>query len=159
MIYDILPHAHGYEKLHPLFPAAFNYLRQFDPTPGNVAPGRYELQGSDLYALVQTYETQTSDKLRFESHHRYIDLQYIAAGNEIIYHAQAATLAAGEPYNPDRDLQFYTPSHLQNKQQLAQPIMLSAGTWTLLFPHDAHMPMACAGTPSTVLKVVVKIRV
>ncbi len=161
MICDTLTHAHWYEKLHPRFPQAFDYLRQFDATPGKVAPGRHELQGAELYALVQTYDTQPADKLRFENHRNYIDLQYVVTGHEIIYHLQADQLTPlpDEPYNPQRDLQFFAPTHTTQPVQLRQPIHLTPGGWTILFPHDAHMPMACVDKPSPVYKVVVKIRV
>lgn len=159
MMYDLLTYAQAYEKLHPLFPEAFAYLRQFDPRPGHVARGRHELRGSDLYALVQTYETQPAEKLRFETHQRFIDLQYLVSGREIIYHAHASSLTPDEPYNPDRDLQFYAPSHRQHPERLTQLILLGPGAWTILFPQDAHMPMACVGSPSAVYKVVLKIRV
>ena len=42
--------------------------------------GRYELDGDNLFALVQEYESKPKAEARMESHRLYTDLQYVISG-------------------------------------------------------------------------------
>ena len=65
MIYDALAHAALYRDLGPRFAAAFDFLAGFDPaTP----TGRVSLDGDNLFALVQSYQTAPAATKPFESH-------------------------------------------------------------------------------------------
>ncbi|WP_369461599.1 YhcH/YjgK/YiaL family protein [Thermoclostridium stercorarium] len=80
------------------FQKAFRFIREFHQNEKE--DGRYEIDGNDVYALVQSYTTLPSDQCKWESHDKYIDIQYIVRGKEIIatrqeihsYPAQATTL-------------------------------------------------------------------
>ena len=50
MILDTLENAGRYERLNPLFAAAFRWLRQADPS--QLAPGRIEVDGERLFIVV-----------------------------------------------------------------------------------------------------------
>ena len=56
MIFDQLARASRYVGLEQDFAAAFNYLSTHDLA--GLPPGRIDLQGNDLYALVQEYSTK-----------------------------------------------------------------------------------------------------
>ncbi len=141
-----------YETLHPLFAAAFAYLRSFDPeTPD----GKVVLDRDQLFALPQRYETSPAADRRFEAHRKYIDIQYILEGEEIIEHAPVEWLPeVTEPYSDDRDVMFFRDPAGCSRT------LLRAGDFAVYFPPDGHKPCCQAGAaPAAVRKVVMKIAV
>lgn len=149
MIYDQIGKQSLYRNLHPGFPAAFDYLLSFDPATPD---GRVELQGDRLFALVQTYDTTPADQKTYEAHRRYIDLQYVVAGQEIIYHVPLPHLQEATPYIAEKDVARY-------KGQDEQALVMRAGDFSILFPHDGHKPNCVYRDKETVRKVVLKIAV
>jgi hypothetical protein len=61
---------------------AFNFLK--DENLEELELGSYELEGKDLYAIVQEYLTKDEKDSRFEAHPKYADIQYVISGNERI---------------------------------------------------------------------------
>ncbi|MCX8035500.1 MAG: YhcH/YjgK/YiaL family protein [Candidatus Sumerlaeia bacterium] len=146
MILEPLENADRYAPLHPAFPAAFEFLRRRDLPL--LAPGRHELDGGRLYVLIEKKPGRGKDAARLESHRRYIDIQYTLAGNEVIGHRPTCTCTrVTEPYNPERDIEFFGDA----------PeiwVTLPPGRFTILYPDDAHAPLAGEGD---VHKAVVKV--
>ncbi len=60
MICDSLNHAQQYASLHKGFDAAFRYLAALD-AHNMPAAGTYEIDGDDVYASVQYYETMPEE--------------------------------------------------------------------------------------------------
>jgi YhcH/YjgK/YiaL family protein len=92
MIKDHLNQKERYERLHPLFPKAFAFIEK--AVKENYAAGKYELEGKELYAMVQEYDSKTDSKT--EAHRKYIDIQFVVSGTECIEvfdMAQAVPLA------------------------------------------------------------------
>lgn len=142
----------GYEKLHPLFAAAFAYLRTFDPeTPD----GKVVLDRDQLFALPQRYETEPAARRRFEAHRKYIDIQYILSGEEVIEHAPIEWLPeVTEAYSDERDVMFFRDSVACSRT------LLRAGDFAIYFPADGHKPCCQSGAnPTHVRKIVMKIAV
>ena len=147
MILDTLAHALQYAGLHPLFEVGFRFIRA---QGASAAVGRVELAGG-AYALVQEYQTQAAEGALFESHRRFIDIQYVASGSETIYFANLDQLKVGE-YQPEKD---YLP--LEGK---GSALSLRGGDFAIFFPQDGHLPSRFAGDgPGKVRKIVVKIPV
>lgn len=146
MIHDRLEHADLYAALHSQFAQAFAYLRS---DLSQVAPGRYELP-EGCFALVQEYQPQPVVEWVFEAHRRYIDIQFMAAGEEYIYYAPTAALAAGE-YQPEKDYQPLRGTGLA--------LRLQAGEFAVFFPQDAHLPGRLSPAGGAVRKIVVKVAV
>lgn len=120
-----------------------------------LAPGRIEIDGDRIFALVQDYETLPKADCRPETHRRYIDIQYVASGREII--GQAPLLASAEVVDDRRD----TPADIAFFSDPANEtdVLLEAGGWAVFHPWDIHRPRVAAGAVSAVRKVVLKIRV
>ena len=57
---------------------AFNFLTKNDFS--KMEAGKYEIDKSDIYALVQSYETKVKEKGSWEGHRRYLDIQYMVEG-------------------------------------------------------------------------------
>lgn len=52
-----------------------------------VANGEYEIDGRDVFVRVNTYSTEPKECKQPEAHNEYIDVQYLGAGQEVIYFA------------------------------------------------------------------------
>jgi biofilm protein TabA len=150
MIVDTLSRAGLYHALHPSFSAAFDYLRAFDPATPD---GRVDLEGTRMFALPQSYVTEPAAQRRFEAHRRYIDIQYLLAGEEVIEHSDVVRLTVSEPYHEERDVMFF------HDVAGASLTVLRAGDFAIYHPQDAHKPCCQHAGPSPVHKVVIKIPV
>jgi YhcH/YjgK/YiaL family protein len=151
MILDSLEHSARYEALHPLFAKALAFLRTVD---GTQSLGRHDIDGANVFALVESYVTKPAESALFEAHRKYIDVQFIYQGRETILWAPLATMKEQtRPYEEDRDIAKWklVPD--------VTPLHISAGHFAILFPQDAHAPCVEWGQPEQVFKVVVKVAV
>jgi biofilm protein TabA len=151
MIHDLLTHSALYASLSPRLAKAFAYLRSVD---GTQPPGRHDLDGDNVFALVQTYTTKPADTALFEAHRKYIDVQYLHSGRETILWApltamQEQTMAYDE--SKDAALWKLIPD--------ATSLRLGPGHFTVFYPQDAHAPCLETHGPEDVFKVVVKVAV
>lgn len=151
MIQDTLDNSTRYEALSPRFAKAFSFLRSVD---GTQALGRHDIDGDDVFALVQTYATKPIESALFEAHRKYIDIQFVHSGRETILWAPLAamkeqTMAHDEA--KDAALWKLVPD--------VTPLHMSAGHFAILFPQDAHAPCVEWETSAQVFKVVVKVAV
>lgn len=148
MIIDHIENAAAYAGLGPRLEAALNYLKT-QPFE-DLEPGRYELDGDNIFALVQDYDTRGREGARSEAHRKYIDIQYVVRGRELLGYAHVHDLQAA-PYDTDKDVLF-----LDGEPAF---VTLRPGTFAILLPQDAHMPGIAADRPEPVRKVVVKVAV
>jgi len=151
MILDTLDQADRYTAISPRFAKAFAFLRIMTD---DVPVGRHEIDGDDVFALVQAYDTMPTDKRFYEVHRKYIDVQFIHRGREIIYWVPLPMLTNETmAFDADKDAALYglTPE--------GRPIQMSPGQFAILFPADGHIPCCQWGEPTAVRKVVVKVRV
>mgnify|MGYP002384105802 CR=1 FL=1 len=145
------------------FGAAFAYaedlLRATSPAHARlraIAAGeskRIEL-AHGAFAIEQVYPTKPRAEGFFESHQKYIDLQLVVDGEELMEVVDLARIAVRVAYNAERDLVLFgdapDASHLR----------VTAGLATIFFPADVHMPtLQLRGAPVLVRKSVVKIPV
>ena len=147
----------------PGFTAAFRYvdelLRVGTPAHDRISRlGRGESQKIELaagaFAIDQVYETKPRAEGFFESHRKYIDLQVVVAGDEIMEVIDASRISVHEPYNPERDLIKYADA------AGASLLHVLPGEATIFYPVDVHMPsLQRKGAPTLVRKTVVKIPV
>lgn len=150
MVLDTLPHSAATRGLSPRLDAAMNWLTRFDPATPD---GRYAIDGDDVFALVQSYETVPAADKRFETHRDYADVQYVADGTETIRYAPADGLRPATAYDTAKDFQLFADPVADT------PLHLEKGVFAIFFPHDAHKPGCSGAVPSRVKKVVVKVRV
>jgi YhcH/YjgK/YiaL family protein len=136
----------------PALRQAIDFLRRWDIQ--KLSDGRVEIDGDRVFALVQRYETATADAPKFEYHRKYIDIQFIASGEEVIGWALAEQMKVTEAYDPEKDICFGTV-----EKEKWTPVRLQAGQLAILWPEDAHAPKLAAGPPSPVMKIVVKVAV
>jgi YhcH/YjgK/YiaL family protein len=150
MIIDLLSNAQLYYNQGPLFKKAFEYLTQTDFS--KVEKGKYELDGQNLFAIVNEYDTVSPDNEQMESHKKYIDIQYIVAGAERIGHDFLKAQTPSKAYDNEKDFMLFgeKPTFFSVLQQ---------GMFAIFFPHDLHMPNIKIDAPAYVKKVVIKVAV
>ena len=135
----------------PGFDKAVEFLRS---CPADQPDGTVEIDGKNVYAIIQTYETRKEkNEPRFEAHHNYIDIQFLLSGSELMGWAPADAMDVNEPYSEEKDILFGTVPEESRAFTFFQ-----AGQAMVLFPSDAHAPGLSKGAPQPVRKVVVKIR-
>ena len=148
MVVDQLRNASQYYGMGPGLEKALRYLQTTDLA--GLAPGRYELEGRELFVIVQEYEGKPKEKGFWEAHRQYLDVQYVVSGSELFGFASTAHLRAGA-YDPERDFLA-----LEGEGDF---FVLRAGSFAILTPQDAHMPSLAIAAPQPVKKAVVKVRV
>ena len=80
MIFDSLKNHPLYTLENPALARAFGRLEQLATNPP--ADGRYDGEDDAFYYMVQRYPTRPVAQCKWESHQKYIDIQYIASGQE-----------------------------------------------------------------------------
>jgi len=150
MILDTLDSAPTYHVLGGRFAKSFAWLAAFKP---DTPDGRYDIEGDDAFALVQSYATSPAAERKYESHRTYADIQYIASGTEVIYHAPVGVLKPTTDYDALKDCRFYANPAAETA------LHLPAGSFAIFFPPDGHKPCCISGTSGQIKKVVVKVRV
>jgi YhcH/YjgK/YiaL family protein len=148
MIIDRIENAPLYYGIHKRFQQAFEYIAGIDTR--TLPVGRHEIDGTNLYALVQEYDTKLKEQGKWEAHRRYIDLQYVTQGAEGFGYANIHHLQQGE-YDAAKD---FLPLHGEGDF-----ITVKSGSFILLMPEDAHMPGMVIGEPAPIRKTVLKIAV
>ena len=131
---------------------AYAFLRSADVH--SLPDGRVEIDGDRVFALVQRYETVMTDAPKFECHRKYIDVQFIVSGEEIIGWAPLSRMTITEAYDADKDICFGTVA--TGKWTRAY---LQAGQLAVLWPEDGHAPKQAGSASSSVMKIVVKVAV
>ncbi|MFG6353621.1 MAG: YhcH/YjgK/YiaL family protein [Oscillospiraceae bacterium] len=114
--------------------------------------GTYEVQGKDLYIMIQDITTQDAEIRRPERHNDYLDIQYIVSGVErmgyVPYTGTESVLEAPE----GKDVIFYKDLEGENFVDVAP------GCYCIFFSDDIHRPGCAAGEPGNVRKAVAKVK-
>lgn len=152
MIFDNIKNCEMYYGVNPKFKKAFEFIKK--AVEENVEVGKYEIEGKDIYASVQNYDSKLKENSSFEGHNNYIDIQYIIDGREIMGVMEIAHAEVRDEYNPDKDVTFYKDS------ETASCCVAGKGDFCIFYPHDIHRPgMAFNNIPSNVRKIVVKVHI
>ena len=136
--------------------AALTYLTGLDSNFLSGKPAGYaekeEIRGKDVYAIHQVNRTKPANFARFEAHRKYIDLQYIWEGQEIISITSADNLTVITLYDEEKDIIFY--KYFRSATLVMKPRMFA-----ILYPCDVHAPGMVFKKQQLVRKTVVKVKV
>lgn len=149
MIVDSIKNAALY-KGNSLLTEAFKFLNETDLL--KLQPGRNEIDGDKLYCVTPKYETKPLSEGKFEVHRKYIDVQYIISGSEMICVRELAGLK-GSGYIIEKDIEKFETAEPYSR------LILHEGMFAVFYPHEAHMPCIQIDGPQQVMKVVVKVAV
>jgi YhcH/YjgK/YiaL family protein len=142
-----------YRHAYQGFAQAFDFLKQ--SSLAELAPGKYEIDGDRIFAMIQHYESKPEQNCGWESHRKYIDIQYLIAGNEKINVAPSDQLLMKGEYIAEKDKISYEIPSIKSSS-----LQLHAGEFAVFFPQDAHQAsISSSEAPVSVKKVVLKIQV
>ena len=149
MIIDSIQNASRYFSLHPLFPAAFEFIRKSDLI--HAADNKGEI-GDGLKSIISNApgKSKEASLAKFECHNKNIDIQYCIDGLETIgWKPRNKCMNPNGEYNDEKDVQFYHDSPDTFFQ-------LTNGQFAIFFPDDVHAPMIGDGE---IKKLVIKVRI
>lgn len=114
---------------------------------------RYDVDGNNLYALVQEYQAKALEMTKWELHQKYIDIQYVISGKELM---GAVPLSykkdITEPYSDAKDIEFCTVTEEVNYKATPE-------TFFVFFPEDIHKPGMVDVDTVLVRKLVMKVKI
>jgi len=127
---------------------AFAFLQR--PDLATLPVGRYEIDGEDVFALVQECALKPVAEMKVEAHRKYIDIQVPLSGPETFGVGRLSEANYALPFDDAKDLGFY--------DQKLETITVQPGSFVMFVPpHAAHGPCCTTGTPRIIKKVVVKV--
>ena len=86
-----------------------------------------------------------------EAHRKYLDIQYIVKGKEVMGWADLSACTPTVDFNEEKDIGMYTGDF--------EYVTINEGICYVAFPEDAHMPGRHLDVPNDFVKVVVKLKV
>lgn len=135
--------------------AALEFLKRDDLASLN--PGKYQLTPRGTYANVQVLKTVKERKAlkkggRFENHRKYVDIQYVLDGKELILLSGLDQMGKRlEEYSAENDVEFFAGDDFT-------PVEMNDTTYVIAFPGEPHIPgIAPDKKPAEIKKVVVKV--
>jgi biofilm protein TabA len=150
MILDILSHRGRYRGISSGIERALDYLAVTDFSA--LEDGKHAIEDDEIYAILMTYDSEPERARSFEAHRKYLDVQYILSGREIIYWAPMEELSPKGEYSEEKDVVFLSGDARTRLQ-------LTSGSFAVFYPEDAHKPNCAWDDPQRVRKAVVKVRI
>ncbi len=151
MIIDCIQNRVFYRQLGSRVGEALEYLATTDFA--KMPDGKYELDGTRMFAMVQRYRPKQLAEIIWESHREYIDVQYVVQGAERMgYVPLGERMTVKQDYNPQRDIVFYDVQ--------GDLFTVPERSFAVFAPQDVHAPGLAVDRPVSggeVLKVVVKV--
>jgi YhcH/YjgK/YiaL family protein len=148
MIFSALSQSERYAALHPLFPRAFEYMRNTDLHA--LATGVHQIIDKQLFVIVEAASGRMRMEAKLEAHRKYIDIQLVLEGvDEMGWKPLAECHQPMAEYSDERDIRFFDDVP---DSWIATP----AGAFCIFFPEDAHAPLVSSGA---IRKVIFKIAV
>ncbi len=148
MILDTLQNYQLYSAINNRIAIGFDFLCNTDLDA--IPSGKHDIDGDTIFALVQEYNTKPSDECKLESHKKYIDIQYVIRGEEMMGVTTQNNQKIIE-INEEKDYTFY--------EGTTSLVRVSKGMFTIFFPDDLHQPCVQTETISEVKKVVIKVMI
>lgn len=150
MIIDNIKNCEKYECVHDGFKKAFDAIKNL--VAENKGVGKYEIDGKNVFAMVQEYSSKLEEDCKFEAHKKYIDIQFIISGEEKIYIGPLEGLKSKTEFNVESDGGlFEAPENYTSA-------MLADGDFAIIYPDEAHAPgMALNNNSKPVRKIVAKV--
>lgn len=138
-----------YYKNKERWDLALKFLKQEDLS--KISVGTHELDHLNVFVKVTEYYSKNPEKVLFEAHRNYSDIQYVISGVENIQLAKSESATLKVPYDKAKDSEFYQTKVNQNL--LAKP-----GTCFIIFPNELHRPSIMVKDSVWVKKIVIKVK-
>ena len=138
MILDSLKNKEQYVSLHPRFKQVFDYIDTHDLAAMEL--GRHDVDGDNIFVMVQELELRPLEQARLELHRKYIDIQLVLRGDEEVFgwSEKKECLKPETEFDEAKDIQLFvdTPQCFYTVRE---------GQFSVLYPEDGHAPMLGKG--------------
>lgn len=151
MVFDTLENCKLYYGINKNMEKAFDFIKK--AVDENYAAGKYEIDGKDIFASVQEYETASFEEKKFEGHRNYLDIQFIVSGTENMKSAFVDDVKTKIEYNDEKDVEFFEDTHK------CADFDVNKNQYAIFLPSDIHKPgLSPKDGKSEIKKVLVKIK-
>ena len=147
MIIDHLQNASLYYGASPYLAKGLQWLEKNADQLATMENGRYDIDGDDVYAIVNSYDTKPVADCGWEAHRNYCDIHYSVAGEERIGYNHISMMEITQAHDEEKDYALYGGN--------GDFVAVREGMFCYLRPEDVHAPGAILGDGSVFLKKVV----
>jgi YhcH/YjgK/YiaL family protein len=148
MIIDQIKFIERYKNLDERVGLALNFLKNTDFS--SMKPGIYQVSGDDIFYMINDYKTKPVKDGILEGHKKYIDIQSIITGSELIGYAPLSNQLETEVYDSEKDYALY-----KGHSSLVQ---MKPGMFAIFYPNDLHMP-GLNDIETKVKKLILKVKI
>ena len=117
-----------------------------------LAVGRHEISGEEVYANVAEYNTLPWEESTYELHRAYADIQYVISGEEIMTFAPAQQLEPKGPFDETKDVILF------HNSQPGTRVVVGEGDYILFRIGEVHKSKTMVKGSVPLKKIVVKIK-
>jgi len=147
MIIDTIENLNKYVGLNPLFADVIEFLKANDIR--TMEPGKYPIQGKDLFLNLTVAKGRGPEKAVLETHVNMIDIQIPISCEETFGYTPLCDLPAFD-YNAEKDVTLYGDTKPQTYVTL-KPMQMA-----IFFPQDGHAP--CIADNLEIKKAIFKVK-
>lgn len=148
MIIDKIKNSELYYSLNQRIKTALEFLESNDISA--LETKRYEIDEDNVFAIVAEYNTKSKDVAAWEAHRKYIDIQYVVKGRELIGYSNIESMTQKTEYDNEKDIVFFNGDGEFTK--------IEEGMFGIYFPDDVHMPAISCSEEAKVKKVIIKVK-
>ncbi len=113
---------------------------------------KVEIDGERIFAMYQKYDSKNGTDPVFEAHRKFIDVQYLYSGCELILVSDMGQAILTQVYDEENDFELYALAHWSN-------LLMKPGMAAVLYPEDLHAPCILWKQSQLIEKIVVKVKV
>ncbi len=143
MVLDYINNKEFYSLIRPDFLEAVEFALSLADKP----VGKYEK--NDYFALVQTGETKNIHELQFESHRKYLDVQIVVDGEEMLEWQTIDKLSSTTNYDSEKDCILYDGS--------GDVVKINKDMFYIMHTEDGHKPCCHIDKVTNYKKIVLKL--
>ena len=107
---------------------------------------------NDIFVLKQAYKTKERKDCFFESHKKYVDIQFMIKGDEYMDVSSLDNLKTISEYEEETDFIKY-----EGKCEDISSILVKENELAIFYPTDAHQPCVKVEKSQVIYKAVIKI--
>lgn len=148
MVLDNLSNCEFYYAQHSLFPKAFEFLKSLKEN--DFENPKMEIDGDRCFALFFKGEGKGADTIVMESHKKYIDIQYVLKGSDLMGFRPLCDSSQIHTAYVEKD------DYMLFNDQPFTTFLVTENNFTIFYPADVHAPLLAK---ENMWKVVVKVRV